>query len=133
MSAYPQSRHRSATLSDCDVIVCYSKNPCPLVVASPSCRIRFKAFRHPRCCIAAHDIMKLPKAGHEAAEWQAAMEALLLVAEHDGPTMFARIGMLRALNGTLARLRRSVLGDRFGTSGRRRPVGEEGQWPSYQR
>jgi hypothetical protein len=29
---------------------------------------------------------------------QAAMQALLLVAEHDGPTMFARIGMMRALN-----------------------------------
>jgi len=42
--------------------------------------------------------MKLPEAGHEAAEWQAAMEALLLVPEHDGPTMFARIGMVRALN-----------------------------------
>jgi hypothetical protein len=26
------------------------------------------------------------------------MEALLLVAEHDGPTMLARIGMMRALN-----------------------------------
>ncbi len=26
------------------------------------------------------------------------MEVLLLVAEHDGPTMFARIGMMRALN-----------------------------------
>ncbi len=26
------------------------------------------------------------------------MEALLLVAEHDGPTMFARIGIIRALN-----------------------------------
>src|SRR3984893_9197762 len=84
----PQSRHRSDTLSDLDVVVCYSKNPCRLVVANPSCRIRFKAFRHPRCCIAAHDIMKLPEAGHEAAEWQAAMEALLLVPEHDGPTMF---------------------------------------------
>jgi hypothetical protein len=42
---------------------------------------------------------KLPKAGHDAPEWQAAMQALLLVAEHDGPTMFARIGMMRALNG----------------------------------
>ena len=28
----------------------------------------------------------------------AAMQALLLVAEHDGPTMFARIGVMRALN-----------------------------------
>jgi hypothetical protein len=37
-------------------------------------------------------ITKLPKAEHDAKEWQAAMEALLLVAEHDGPTMFARVG-----------------------------------------
>jgi hypothetical protein len=38
----------------------------------------------------------LPKAEHDAPEWQAGMEALLLVA--DGPTMFARIGVMRALN-----------------------------------
>ena len=43
-------------------------------------------------------ITKLPKAEHDAKEWQAAMEALMLVAEHDGPTMFARIGVMRALN-----------------------------------
>jgi hypothetical protein len=43
-------------------------------------------------------ITKLPKAEHDAEEWQAAMLALLLVAEHDGPTMFARIGIMRALN-----------------------------------
>jgi hypothetical protein len=42
-------------------------------------------------------ITKLPKAEHDADEWQAAMVALLLVAEHDGPTMFARIGVMRAL------------------------------------
>ena len=47
---------------------------------------------------AAQYITKLPKAEHEADEWQAAMEALLLVAEHDGPPMFARIGVMRALN-----------------------------------
>jgi hypothetical protein len=40
-------------------------------------------------------ITKLPKAEHDAEEWQAAMQALLLVAEHDGPTMFARIGVMR--------------------------------------
>jgi hypothetical protein len=39
---------------------------------------------------AAHYIAKHPKAEHDAEEWQAAMEALLLVAEHGGPTMFAR-------------------------------------------
>jgi hypothetical protein len=43
-------------------------------------------------------ITKLPKAEHEAQEWLAAMEALILVAEHDGPTMMARIGIMRALN-----------------------------------
>jgi hypothetical protein len=40
-------------------------------------------------------ITKLPKAEHEAPEWQAAMEAVILVAESDGPTMFARIGFMR--------------------------------------
>jgi hypothetical protein len=43
-------------------------------------------------------ITKLPKAEHDAEEWQAAMAALMLVAGHDGPTMFARIGVMRALN-----------------------------------
>jgi hypothetical protein len=43
-------------------------------------------------------ITKLPKAEHEAAEWQAAMEALILVATSGGPTMFARIAIMRALN-----------------------------------
>jgi hypothetical protein len=47
---------------------------------------------------AAQYITKLPKAEHDAKKWQAAMQALLLVAEHDGPTMFARIGMMRALH-----------------------------------
>jgi hypothetical protein len=48
-------------------------------------------------------ITKLPKAEHDAEEWQASMQALLLVAEHDGPTMFARIGMMRALRRHEAR------------------------------
>lgn len=43
---------------------------------------------------AADYITKLPKAEHEAPEWQAAMEALILVATHGGPTMFARIGII---------------------------------------
>ncbi|MCP3465647.1 MULTISPECIES: hypothetical protein [unclassified Bradyrhizobium] len=40
----------------------------------------------------------LPKAVHDAPAWQAAMEALILVAEQGGPTMLARIGIMRALN-----------------------------------
>jgi hypothetical protein len=43
-------------------------------------------------------ITKLPKAEHEAPEWQAAAEALLLVAERGGPTMLARIGIMKALS-----------------------------------
>jgi hypothetical protein len=42
-------------------------------------------------------ITKLPKAEQQAPEWQTATEALLLGAEHDGPEMFARIGVMRAL------------------------------------
>jgi hypothetical protein len=47
---------------------------------------------------AAEYITKLSKEEHDAEPWQSAMEALLLVAELGGPTMFARIGVMRALN-----------------------------------
>jgi hypothetical protein len=49
-------------------------------------------------------ITKLPTAEHTAPEWQTAMEALILVATHGGPTMFARIGMMRALNHHVERV-----------------------------
>ena len=52
---------------------------------------------------AAGYITKLPKAEHSAPEWQAAMEALILVAETGGPTMLARIGVVRALNRHVVR------------------------------
>ena len=48
-------------------------------------------------------ITQLPKIEHDAEKWQAAMEALLLVAESGGPTMFARIGVMRALNRDVER------------------------------
>jgi hypothetical protein len=53
---------------------------------------------------AANYIIKLPKAEHDAPEWQAAMAALILVAEKGGPTMLARIGMMRALNRHVERV-----------------------------
>ena len=43
-------------------------------------------------------ITKLPKAEHDAEEWQAAMQELLLVVQHGGPPRCARIGIIRALN-----------------------------------
>ena len=48
-------------------------------------------------------ISKLPKAVHTATEWQAAIEALMLVVTLNGPTMFARIGMMKALNPLVER------------------------------
>jgi hypothetical protein len=66
-----------------------------LVCGGAKCRHRLGAALY---------ITKLPKAEHDADEWQAAMEALLLVAEHDGPTMFARIGIMRALNRYIERV-----------------------------
>jgi hypothetical protein len=47
---------------------------------------------------AAQYITKLPKAKQDAAEWQTAMEVLLLVAERNGPEMMARIAMMKALH-----------------------------------
>ncbi len=43
-------------------------------------------------------VTRLSRAEHEAPEWQAAMEALILVATEGGPTLFARIGIMQALN-----------------------------------
>jgi hypothetical protein len=53
---------------------------------------------------AGHYILKLPESEHTAPEWQAAMKALGLVATLGGPTMFARIGMLRAINRHVERV-----------------------------
>ena len=53
---------------------------------------------------AAQYITKLPKAEHDADEWQAAMQALLLVAEQNGPPMFARIGIMKAINRHVERV-----------------------------
>jgi hypothetical protein len=47
---------------------------------------------------AANFITKLSKAESQSEEWQTAMQALLLVAQQNGPTMFARIGVMRALH-----------------------------------
>ena len=41
---------------------------------------------------------KLPKKEAGSAEWQAAIESLMLVAELDGPTTFGRIGIMKAVN-----------------------------------
>jgi len=53
---------------------------------------------------AASYIMKLPKAEQKLEEWQTAMQALLLVVEQNGPTMFARIGVMSALHRNVERV-----------------------------
>ena len=42
-------------------------------------------------------IQSLPKATQKEQPWQTATEALLVVVNQNGPTMFARIGMMQAL------------------------------------
>jgi hypothetical protein len=49
---------------------------------------------------AGNHITKLPKAEH----WQAAAQALILVATKGGPTMLARVGVMRALNRHVERV-----------------------------
>jgi hypothetical protein len=46
---------------------------------------------------AAKYIVKLPKVEQRASQWQAAAEVLMLVGEHGGDPMMARIAMMRAL------------------------------------
>jgi hypothetical protein len=54
---------------------------------------------------AARYIQKLPKAEQQLEEWQTAVEVLILVAESNGgPTMLARIGVMRALNRNVERV-----------------------------
>jgi hypothetical protein len=52
---------------------------------------------------AAEYITALPKAEQHAADWQVAMETLILVAERDGPEMLARVAVMKALNGNKPR------------------------------
>jgi hypothetical protein len=47
---------------------------------------------------AAEYIAALPQAEHDEADWQVAMETLVLAAERNGPEMLARIAMIRALS-----------------------------------
>ena len=50
-------------------------------------------------------IQKLPKAEQQIEEWQTAVETLILAAESNrGPTMLARIGVMRALNRNFERV-----------------------------
>lgn len=52
-------------------------------------------------------VQTLPKATLDRPEWQAAVQALLLVVEHDGDTLPARIGIVRALNASNPTKRRT--------------------------
>ena len=52
---------------------------------------------------AADYITKLPKKESDLPEWQAAIEAVMLVAR-SGPTMMARIAVMKALNRRVERV-----------------------------
>jgi hypothetical protein len=53
---------------------------------------------------AARSPARHPEAEQHDPAWQGAIEALILVAELGGPTMFARIGVMRALNRHVQRV-----------------------------
>jgi hypothetical protein len=71
-------------------------------------------------------ITQLPKAEHETAEWQGAMEALILVATIGGPTMFARIGAMMALNRQVERVFDPSRKDKPGGAGSWRGIDDKG-------
>jgi hypothetical protein len=52
---------------------------------------------------AAHYITSLPKKEADLPEWQTAIEVLMLVSRN-GPTMLARIGVMKALNRHVERV-----------------------------
>jgi hypothetical protein len=60
-----------------------------------------------RMLVTLHDaatyVTELPKKEAAQPEWRAAIEGLMLFAELRGPTMFARIGVMRALNRKMER------------------------------
>ena len=70
-------------------------------------------------------ITRLPKAEHGVLKWQAAVECLILVSEKNGPTMMARIGVMRALNGHVGRVfnpdRKVIIGVSVGWRGTGEP------------
>jgi len=79
------------------------------------------ALRHIRT---ANCITKLPKAEHQSEERQAAMEALLLVVEQSGPTMFARIGVMQPLNRSVERVFDSSRKERHWENGSWHGIGD---------
>ena len=77
-------------------------------------------------------VTRLPKAEHEAQEWQAAMESLILVAASGGPMMFARIGVMRALNRHVERVSILIAKTIIGASGNLRGTNDRFAWSSQQ-
>jgi hypothetical protein len=69
-------------------------------------------------------ITRLPKAEHSAPEWQAAMQALMLVAR-GGPTMFAWIGVMRAQHRNVERCSIPIERTRIGESGSWRGIDDD--------
>jgi hypothetical protein len=50
---------------------------------------------------AANYIKNLPKPEHDRQEWRLAVQMLIDAAENRGPMLFARMGMMRAMEGEL--------------------------------
>jgi hypothetical protein len=53
---------------------------------------------------AASYIKKLPKSERDTPEWRLAIQMLIDAAEDRGPMLFAKMGILRAVNGDVERV-----------------------------
>jgi hypothetical protein len=52
---------------------------------------------------AANYIRKLPKSEHETPEWRLAIQMLINAAEDRGPMLFAKMGIIQAVNRNVER------------------------------
>jgi hypothetical protein len=57
---------------------------------------------------AASYIKKLPKSEHETPKWRLAIQMLIDAAENRGPMLFAKLGMLRAMERNVKATQRRV-------------------------
>ena len=68
--------------------------PVPLPTGAPARTLRD----------AANYIKKLPKSEHDSPEWRLAVQMLIDAAEDRGPMLFAKMGILRAVNRNVERV-----------------------------
>jgi hypothetical protein len=70
---------------------------------------------------------------HDAKDWQAAMEALLLVAEHDGPELFASASSAATSSACSTDCGKTFIGETLEVGARPMIERPRGAWPPRDR